>query len=85
MTETEKGVAWAAPPSHLFAEASALVDQMTAQLPADVQGAVIGIATAQGWNAAVVHRVGESFTVASWIGKSWHSELTGGAAVRVVW
>jgi hypothetical protein len=80
-----KGVAFNAPPSSLLADATKLIDQMAAGLPADAKGAVVGIATEAGWNAAVVHRAGERFQVVSWIGKQWDSPPTGGAAVRASW
>ncbi len=66
-------------------DAMHVVDSLTAQLPPGVNGAVVGVATGTGWNAAVVHRVGESFAVASWVAKSWGGGLTGGGAVRATW
>jgi hypothetical protein len=79
------GVAFNPPPISLMAEASQVLNEMTAQLPPGVNGAIVGIATQSGWNAAVVHRIGESFAVSSWIGKTWQGGLTGGGALRAVW
>lgn len=82
----DRGVAFTEPPTPILADATRIVSQLaTDLLPPDAKGGVIGIATEKGWNAAVVHRAGDSFQVASWIGKSWGSGLTGGAAVRATW
>lgn len=80
-----KGVAFNAPPTSILADATKLIDQVAAGLPADAKGAVVAIATEGGWNAAIVHRAGDHFQIASWLGKSWDSPLTGGAAVRATW
>lgn len=82
-----KGVAFSAPPPHLIADARRAIEQMTAQLPDGTNGAVIVMATDQGMNAAVVHRVGKRFAVGTWIGKEsgWGSRFTGGGAVQATW
>lgn len=80
------GVQFTAPPTHLLADATALIDTLVQQLPPDATGAVVGLATDRGWNAAVVHRsTGGGFQVSSWIGKSWGAGLTGGGAIRATW
>ena len=80
-----KGVAFSAPPPHLIADAARVIDAMTKDLPPGTRGAVVGLATDRGVNAAVVHRVGNRFAVASWIGKEWGSTVTAGGAVRATW
>lgn len=80
-----KGVAFSAPPQSLLADATRLIDEMTRELPAGTNGALVGLATERGWNAAVVHRAGTQFHVVSWIGKSWGERLTGGGAIRASW
>lgn len=81
-----KGVAFTEPPTPILADATRLVGDLATQLlPREAKGGVIGVATDAGWNAAVVHRAGERFQVASWVGKNWGSGLTGGAAVRATW
>ena len=80
-----KGVAFTAPPPHLIQDAARVIEAMTRDLPPGTRGAVVGLATDQGVNAAVVHRVGDRFAVASWVGKSWGSRITAGGAVRATW
>lgn len=85
LVETFRGVEFKPPPLSLLADATAVLRDMTAQLPPEANGAIIGLATQGGWNAAVVHRVGDSFAVGGWIGKTWQGGLTGGGAIRAVW
>lgn len=81
----EPGVAFQPPPASLLAQATELLQQTTAQLPPGTNGAIVGLATEKGWNAAIVHRVDDHFVVAGWLGKHWGESLTGGAAVRATW
>lgn len=81
----EKGIAFVAPPPHLLADAQKVIDGIAKQLPKGTNGAVIGVATENGWNAAIVHRAGDRFQVAGWLGKDWSAPVTGGAAVRMTW
>ena len=64
-----KGVAFTAPPPHLIADASRIINQMTQDLPTGTNGAVVALVTDAGVNAAVVHRLGDHFAVGAWIGK----------------
>lgn len=82
---TGPGVAFNPPPTNLLADATRIVSEMVAQLPPDAKGGVIAVATPRGWNAAIVHRAGESFEIGAWVGKSWQGGLTGGGAVRASW
>lgn len=84
-TQVPSGVSFTAPPVSLLAEAQQIVKGMTAQLPPGANGAIVGIATKDGWNAAVVHRVGTQFTVGSWVGKTWTGGLTGGGVIVATW
>jgi len=79
------GVSFTPPPASLLEQATALVSQMAEKFPADKQGGVIAIATDKGWNAAIVHRVGDNLRVAGFIGKAWGTQLTGGAVVKLAW
>jgi protein-L-isoaspartate O-methyltransferase len=79
------GVAFNAPPQNLLGQATALLDAQMKALPPGTNGAVVGIATESGWNAAVVSKVGDHAVVHAWVGKEWGKELTGGAAVRATW
>jgi len=85
MPDAVPGVSFTAPPVSLMADATRVLESMTAQLPPAAKGAIVGLATEAGWNAAVVHRVGEGFVVSSWVGKSWRGGLTGGGAIRATW
>lgn len=80
-----KGVTFTPPPTSLMADATRIVTDLAKSLPPGSQGGIIAVATDTGWNAAVVHRAGERFQVASWIGKDWTGSLTGGGAVRTSW
>jgi hypothetical protein len=66
-------------------DVEAQIGRALAALPADAKGALVGIATAEGVNAAVVTRVGAGWDVAVWIGKSWSAPAVGGAVVRKTW
>lgn len=85
MSDILKGVAFNAPPPHLIADASRVIAQMTKDFPTGTRGAVVALATDAGVNAAVVHRVGNRFVVASWIGKTWTGKIEAGGAVQVTW
>jgi len=80
-----KGVAFIPPPTPLLSDAVRVIDRMTAQLPPDAVGAIVSLSTKDGWNAAVVHRVGSRFAVVCWIGKHWGGGVTGAGAIRAVW
>ena len=68
-----------------MADAARALEAVTQQLPSHASGAVVGLATDRGMNAAVVHRIGSRFAVASWVGKSWGSRITAGGAVQATW
>lgn len=80
-----KGVAFTAPPTRLLADATKALEASLAMLPPDAQGAVIGLATDTGWNAAVVHKVHQQWTVGAWVGKDWGTGITGGGVIRGSW
>lgn len=80
-----RGVAFTEPPPHLIADVQQSIQQAVAQLPPDAKGAIVGVTTAQGVNAAVVARLEHGWMVQSWIGKDWHAPLSGGAAVTKSW
>ena len=79
------GVQFKTPPSQFMQTIQAELDRSLAALPAGAQGALVGIATAAGVNAAIVTRVGPGWDVAAWIGKSWGEPVVGGALVRKTW
>ena len=85
MTEALKGVAFNAPPPGLLADAHRAIAALTKDLPPGTNGAVVGVATDAGVNAAVVHRVGDRFAVGAWIGKAWGSRIQGGGAIGASW
>lgn len=82
MSDNTKGVAFTEPPIRCRPSRPQF-DEIANRLPANAQGAIVGLATEAGWNAAVVHRVNWQIQVAGWVGKSWGSKLTSGAVVRV--
>jgi hypothetical protein len=83
--DPKTGVSYTPPPVSLMKEATRVVERTFAQLPKDANGAVIGVATEKGWNAAIAHRVGDKVQVVGWVGKSWGESITAGGAVKVVW
>jgi len=80
-----KGVAFTTPRSRLMDSIQAELDRALAKLPEGTNGAVVGIATSTGVNAAVVTRLGRGWDVAAWVGKSWGEPVAGGALVRKTW
>lgn len=86
MSDEPKGVNFSPPPPKLLEQAETLVKNTFAHLPPGTNGALVGVATSAGWNAAVVHRTdNEHVEVAAWIGKNWGDKLSGGSVVRVTW
>ncbi len=85
MAEPIKGVAFSSPPPKLMASATRAVEALTKGLPVGTTGAVVGVATDAGVNAAIVHRVGNRFQVGAWVGKDWGSKVTAGGVVRATW
>lgn len=85
MPDIPKGVAFNAPPTSLMADATAVLDAMSAQLPPDANGAIVAVATDAGWNAAIMHRVDNRWAVGAFVGKNWGSSVTGGGAIRATW
>jgi hypothetical protein len=85
VSEPIKGVAFNAPPMQLVGDIRSSIDQAVAQLPADKRGALVGVATEQGVNAAIVAKLDHGWTVQSWIGKAWGGAVQGGAQVMKAW
>lgn len=79
------GVQFRTPPSGLLTSIRAELDKSLAALPTNATGALVGVATERGVNAAIVTRLGTGWDVAAWIGKSWGEPISGGATVRKVW
>lgn len=80
-----KGVAFNDPPAHLIPDIRKSIDLAVAQLPDWKRGAVVGVATEAGVNAAVVAKLDHGWTVTSWIGKTWHAPVSEGASVMRSW
>lgn len=78
------GVAFEPPPAHLLPDIMASMARAIATLPPDADGAIVGIATDKGANAAIVARLPAGFEVQAWIGKSWGERVTYGAEVQKV-
>jgi len=54
-------------------------------LPQGKSGALVGVATTSGVNAAVVARINDTWTVMAFIGKTWQGPITGGAQILATW
>jgi len=85
------GVALNPPPTFLLPSIGAAIDKAVAGIPSGKNGALVGIVTPVGANLAIVHRIGESFAVTAWIGRSWGPKVDGqnpfdyGAECRMTW
>ena len=62
------------------------INRAFADLPHDVDAALVGVATDKGSNAAFLIRVGETWKVETWIGKEWGTPKPDyGIAVMKTW
>jgi hypothetical protein len=75
------GVQFNAPPEHIFADAMARIEAATTSLK-NGEGAIMGISTDVGWNAAVVGKTEHGIEVFAWVGKSWGDKIDYGVIVR---
>lgn len=82
---TGKGVAFNAPPEDLVPSIRASLDKAIATLPPGANGALVGIATERGVNAAVVAKGDHGWQVSAWIGKTWSGPVEAGARVMKTW
>jgi hypothetical protein len=73
------------PPAHLLHDAIAHVNAAILELPPNADGALVGVATETGANAAIVMKTPFGFQVVGWIGKNWGESITYGAEVQKVW
>jgi len=79
------GVVFNQPPDHLIPDISASIQRAVAALPQGKSGAIVGVATDAGVNAAVVAKLNETWTVQAWVGKTWGGSVTGGAQILATW
>jgi hypothetical protein len=80
------GVAFNEPPSNLLASIERQIQMAATAIPAGARGALVGVATESGVNAALVIKAGHGWDTVTWIGKSWGAPIEGGAMVRkVLW
>lgn len=80
------GVEFTHPPVDLLSDALRVVAEHAAAIPTGQHGGVVMVATNVGMNAAVVHRVGETFQVGAWVGKNWGTAiLSSGGFVKATW
>jgi hypothetical protein len=79
------GVAFNPPPASLFKQAMDKINEHVATLPPDADGAIVGVATNKGVNAAIVLKAPGGFEVQGWIGKNWGDEVLdyGGGVKKV--
>jgi hypothetical protein len=79
-----RGVAFNEPPPHLIADALHIISEQMATLPADADAALVGIATDAGVNFAFVVKTPGGIEIATWIGKTWGSQIEYGAGIKKV-
>lgn len=80
------GVAFNAPPPHLIPDLQHSIATALQTLPPDKRGALVGIVTETGVNAAIVARVNDVWAVQAWVGKSWgEKHVEAGAQIRASW
>ena len=79
------GVQFTAPPPHLFADVLAEVAHATATLPPGKRGAIVGVVTLTGANAAVVAKIGGEWVVTAFVAKKWSEPVSGGATISHSW
>lgn len=80
------GVAFREPPVALQPSIRAAIADAVAAIPPGRNGALVGIATERGWNAAVVSKLGDDWEVQAWVGKDWQAPgVTYGTVVRKSW
>ncbi len=84
------GVAMMAPASALLTSINAEIAKAAAAIPDGRDGALVAVTSknADGTfnaNLAVVHKGGEQVKVMAWVGKSWPTKATYGAAVQLTW
>lgn len=63
------------PPTYLLPSIGEAIDKAVLGLPPGVSGGLVGIATPNGGNLAIVQKIGNSFAVTAWIGKTWGPRL----------
>ncbi len=80
------GVAFREPPVALQPSIRAAIADAVAAIPPGRSGALVGIATEKGWNAAVVSKLGADWEVQAWVGKDWSAPgVSYGTVVRKSW
>lgn len=79
------GVAFNQPPALLIPDISASIAKAVAALPQGKSGAIVGVATTTGVNAAVIARLDDTWSVQAWVGKDWGKSVTGGAQILATW
>lgn len=80
------GVALNAPPvGPIMAGVNKAISEAVASLPPGKQGGIVAVGNETGVNLAVVQKVGDSFAVTGWIGRSWKGTTVYGAAMQWTW
>lgn len=85
MSDEPKGVAFSAPGPELVPSITASIRRAVESLPAGSRGAIVGVATQDGVNAAIVARFDHGWDVQAWVGKRWAGPLEAGVQVQKVW
>jgi hypothetical protein len=79
--QPSRGVQFNAPPAAIFRDAMEQIDVALAGFEPG-QGAIIGISTDAGWNAAVAAKTKIGVEIYAWIGEKWGEKLNYGVVVR---
>ena len=80
-----KGVVMSPPPAKYLEQTTSVIRDALKALEPGERGALAWVATTEGINLAVVHRVNDRLEVAGFIGKSWGEPLAAGVVGRVHW
>lgn len=83
--ETLGGVAYNAPPEELMPAVSGAITKALEALNPTSHGAIVGVATRNGVNGAVIARLPGGFQTVAWIGKNWTGGVVYGAAIKREW
>lgn len=79
------GVVMSSPPLEVYAKTNTMIRDAVKSLGEHERGAVAWIATTEGVNLAVVHKVNNHLEIAAYVGKNWGKPLAAGIAGRIHW
>lgn len=83
--EDMKGVVMSSPPLEVYAKTNTMIRDAVASLGENEHGALVWVATTEGVNIAVVHKVNSNMDITAYVGKTWGAPLQAGIAARIHW